>query len=108
MSNWADWAIEKLLKGEKVKIYPKGNSMRPKIESGAEVTLEPSSWHILEKGDIVLCKVGKNQYLHLIKSIKGDRYQIANNKGFVNGTISLDKIYGKAVKVVNGKPKKKK
>lgn len=82
--------------------------MRPKIESGAEVTLEPAEWHTLEKGDIVLCKVGKNQYLHLIKAVKGDRYQIANNKGYVNGTIGIDQIYGKAVKIVNGKPKKEK
>jgi hypothetical protein len=103
--SWATWAIERLQKGEKVKIIPKGNSMRPKVVSGAEVILEPAEWHTLVKGDIVLCMVGKKQYLHLIKSIKGDRYQIGNNKGHVNGTIGLDKIYGKAVKIFNGKKK---
>jgi hypothetical protein len=105
MSNWADWAIERLQKGKTVKIRPKGQSMKPKVESGAEVTLDPVNEGDLKRGDIVLCKVGRNQYLHLIKAIKEGRYQIANNKGYVNGWVGIDQIYGKAVKINNGKKK---
>jgi len=77
--------------------------MVPKIKSGQLVTvlslkIEPTE---LKLGDIVLCKVKGNQYLHLISSInrklKNNRYQISNNKGSINGYASA--IYGLVVKV---------
>jgi hypothetical protein len=48
---------------------------------------------VLQKGDIVLCKVNGSQYLHLIKHIQGDRYQIGNNIGKINGWIGIGSIY---------------
>ena len=47
-----------------------------------------------EKGDVVYCKVKGRQYLHLVSAIKGERYQISNNKGHVNGWIGINQIFG--------------
>ncbi|WP_366918996.1 hypothetical protein [uncultured Gimesia sp.] len=58
--------------------------MTGKIESGQLCTVEPVEEDDLKKGDVVLCKVNGNQYLHLIKAIQGKRYQIGNNRGGIN------------------------
>jgi hypothetical protein len=68
--------------------------MKGQIESGQLVTVEPLGNKVLQKGDIVLCKVNGSQYLHLIKAIQGDRYQIGNNIGRINGWIGIGSIYG--------------
>lgn len=92
--SWATHYIEKLNASETVQFRPRGNSMKGKIESGQLVTLEPLMDKQLQKGDIVLCKVNGSQYLHLIKAIQGDRYQIGNNIGRINGWVSIHCIYG--------------
>jgi hypothetical protein len=53
----------------------------------------------IEKNDIVLCRVGRAQYLHLVSAIKNGRFQISNNKGHVNGWVGLDNIYGICIAV---------
>ena len=68
--------------------------MKGKVESGQLVTVEPLMDRKPQKGDIVLCKVNGKQYLHLIKAIQGDRYQIGNNTGRINGWANIDSIYG--------------
>lgn len=93
---WADAYVQKLQDGEEVSFRPRGNSMTPKIKSGDLVTVSPDA-SSLKKGDIVLCKVKGNQYLHLVTAMDGNRYQISNNHGFVNGWTS--QIYGKVVGV---------
>ena len=93
---WADQHIEKLKAGETVQFRPHGNSMQGKIESGQLVTVSPDVSNV-GKGDIVLCKVGGSQYVHLVTAIQGDRYQISNNKGHVNGWTKA--VYGKVIKV---------
>jgi len=92
--SWATHYIEKLSNGETVQFRPRGNSMKGKIESGQLVTVEPLNGKTLKKGDIVLCKVNGSQYLHLIKAIQGDRYQIGNNIGRINGWIGMNSIFG--------------
>jgi len=92
--SWATHYIEKLKSGETVQFRPRGNSMKGKIDSGQLVTVEPVGNRILEKGDIVLCKVNGTQYLHLIKAIQGERLQIGNNIGRINGWITNNSIYG--------------
>ena len=92
--SWATHYIEKLKAGEIVQFRPKGNSIRGKIESGELVTVEPLAGRELQKGDIVLCKVNGSQYLHLIKATQGERYQIGNNVGRINGWITINSIYG--------------
>jgi hypothetical protein len=95
---WANHYIEKLLNGETVQFRPKGNSMLPKIKSGQLCTVIPITTE-LEVGDVVLCKVKGNQYLHLISAKKHLQYQISNNNGFVNGWITINNIYGKLIKI---------
>ena len=97
---WADNYIETLRRGEEVSFRPRGNSMVPKIYSGQLVRLAPvRDDTLLVPGDIVLCRVEGEQYLHLIKTMQGRRYQIANAKGHVNGWTGRDKIYGRVIEI---------
>lgn len=97
---WAIAYIEKLKNGETVEFRPRGNSMKGKIESGQLCTVEPiADCASLQKGDIVLCKVNGNEYLHLIKAIQGKRFQIGNNRGRINGWVGTNAIFGKCVKI---------
>lgn len=91
--------FEKLEAGEDASWRPKGNSMTPKIKSGQLCTVSPvEDPGTLRKGDIVLCKVRGNTYLHLISAIRDDgAFQISNNHGHVNGWTR--KIFGKLVRV---------
>lgn len=96
---WATFHIEKLKRGETVQFRPRGNSMVGKIESGELCTVSPVKPEELEVGDIVLCKVGGAQYLHLVKARQGDRFQIGNNRGRINGWIGANGIFGRCVRV---------
>ena len=99
---WATAHIAKLQNGETVQFRPLGNSMTGKISSGQLCTVIPLlDDDVLNKGEIVLCKVMGAQYLHLIKAIKGERYQIGNNRGGINGWIGRAAIFGKCVQVEN-------
>lgn len=73
--------------------------MKGKIDSGQLCTVEPVDLDALQKGDIVLCKVRGNEYLHLIKAIRGKQFQIGNNRGGINGWVSGNSIFGKCVSV---------
>jgi len=90
---WATQAIEKLKLGESVTITPRGNSMLPRVKSGQSVVVNPIP-PLPQVGDVVLCKVNGRQYLHLVKAIRGAQYQIANNRGHINGWTS--QVYGVA------------
>lgn len=93
--SWATRYIEQLKAGETVQFRPHGNSMTGLIASGQLVTVEPVGERVLRKGDIVLCKVNGNQYLHLVKACgAGARYLIGNNRGGTNGWTGLAQIYG--------------
>lgn len=97
---WALHYISKLKSGETVSFRPRGNSMVGKIESGQLCTVEPvADAAALAVGDIVLCKVGGSEYLHLIKAIQGPRFQIGNNRGRINGWVTAGGIYGRCVKI---------
>jgi phage repressor protein C with HTH and peptisase S24 domain len=94
---WARGFIEKLRKGETVQFRPRGNSMVPKIKSGALVTVEPASVETVEVGDVVLCVVEANEFLHYVKAIANGRAQIGNAKGRINGWTS--RVFGRMVRV---------
>lgn len=101
--NW-DGHKEELKKGNAVSFRPKGNSMQPKINSGDQVTVSPiKDYSKIKKGDIVLCKVNGNHYVHLVQAVTqkmgGYRFQIGNNKNHTNGTISQSQVFGKVTKV---------
>lgn len=95
---WASKYIEKLRAGELVQFRPRGNSMTGLIESGQLVTIRALQ-EPLTKGDIVLCKVNGNEYLHKIIAIDGERYQIGNNKGKINGWTNIRSIYGLCINI---------
>ena len=98
--SWATHHIHNLTEGKTIQFRPRGNSMAGKIESGQLCTVEPvSDPATLKKGDIVLCKVHGAQYLHLVKAISGDRVQIGNNRGKINGWTPFAQVFGKLVKV---------
>ena len=98
---WASAWVQQLQKGKTVQFRPRGNSMQPKVPSGKLCTVEPvDEQTIIEVGNVVLCKVNGEEYLHLVKAVGSDgQYQIGNNKGRNNGWIAKDKIYGRRVKV---------
>lgn len=98
--SWATNHIEKLKAGETVQFRPHGNSMKGMIQSGQLCTVEPVvDVSSLKPGDIVLCRVKGNQYLHLIKAVRSGQYQIGNNRGGINGWITSNAIYGRCIKV---------
>ncbi len=98
--SWATQYIQKLKEGKVVQFRPRGNSMSGKISSGQLCTVEPiKDFSLLKRGDVVLCKVAGNQYLHLISAISGDKFQISNNQGNVNGWTNQKNIFGKLIKV---------
>ena len=97
---WATRHIERLQSGRTVSFRPSGGSMIGRIESGQLCTVEPIiDASTLQVDDIVLCKVKGAEYLHLIKAIQGTRFQIGNNRGYINGWIGLNSIFGKCVSV---------
>lgn len=100
---WANRAIDTLSSGQNAVIKPHGGSMRPLVESGATVTLEPVTLTDLATGDIVLCRVKGNVFLHIVKAIRGGAdsraVQIGNNRGKINGWTRT--VYGRAVVIEN-------
>ena len=99
MSKWATEYIERLKHHSTIDIRPKGNSMKGRISSGQLCTIS-SDISEINKNDIVLCCVKGNHYLHLVTGVRKNQYQISNNKGFVNGWITINSIYGKVTNVV--------
>jgi hypothetical protein len=73
--------------------------MTGRIASRQLCTVAPIDPAMLDVGDIVLCKVAGSEYLHVVKAIENGRYQVGNNRGFINGWIGPQSIYGKCVKV---------
>lgn len=74
--------------------------MKGKTESGQLCTVEPIiDFESIKKGDIVLCKVNGNEYLHLVKAIQGSRFQIGNNRGRINCWIGPNAVFGKLIAI---------
>ena len=96
---WATHYIPRLQAGETVQFRPRGDSMSGRIESGQLCTVAPADPSDLAVDDIVLCKVRGAQYLHLIRAIRGGRFQIGNNRGRINGWITAASIFGKCIRV---------
>ncbi|MDJ1497478.1 hypothetical protein QNI19_31355 [Cytophagaceae bacterium DM2B3-1] len=86
--SWVKQALEQLKSNGTCTIYPTGNSMRGKIESGQEVCLTNKTLDELKVGDIVFIRWKGNYLLHLILEIKEDQILIGNNLGKVNGWIN--------------------
>lgn len=93
---------KKLQEGETCVVLGVGNSMTPILKSKQTCLVEPITEETqLEKDDIVFVKVNGHFYLHKIWSVKnGVSYLIGNNHGHANGTVSINNIYGKVIKIL--------
>ncbi len=92
--------IAKLKNGETVRFRPHGNSMTPRIESGALVTVEPTPAAVgVQVGDVVLCTVKGSCLLHLVGAMGSGRFRIENNHGHVNGWASAEHVHGKVTRI---------
>ena len=95
-------AIEAIKKEGECFIQGFGGSMEPILHSGDvfKFSLVQDDTK-LNKNDIVFCKVHGNLFLHKIIAINGDRIQIGNNQGKINGWTNRKNIYGKFVEVID-------
>ncbi|CAN5457069.1 hypothetical protein BH09VER1_BH09VER1_55400 [soil metagenome] len=96
---WATAYIAKLQQGETVSFRPRGGSMTGRIESGQLCTVAPVDHSTLQVGDIVLCRVCGTEYIHLVKAIQENQFQIGNNRGGINGWIGANSIFGKCISI---------
>lgn len=97
---WASQYIAALQQGKTISFRPHGSSMLPRIKSGQLCTVEPvTDASAIAIGDVVLCRVGGSQYLHLVTAREGDRVRISNNHGHHNGWCGPKAVYGRLVKV---------
>jgi len=96
---WATHHISKLYHGEIIEFRPKGGSMSGLIENNDLVKVIPRGEYEPQKGDIVLCKVQQNEYLHKVTAIKPGMVQISNNRNYVNGWAPLKNVYGICIEV---------
>ncbi|MED7947597.1 S26 family signal peptidase [Streptomyces sp. BE20] len=92
--------------GATVSFRPSGSSMVPLIRSRQPVTVAPVDPSKLEVGDIVLARVAGTVYLHLVSALDpaGNRVQISNNRGRVNGWTGHARVFGICV-AVDGTPR---
>lgn len=79
-----------------------GGSMEPVLHSGdilhfLSITEETR----LFEGDIVFCEVNGGLLLHKIIAINGDKIQIGNNKGKMNGWTTRKHIFGRHVEKID-------
>lgn len=79
-----------------------GNSMAPILKSKQPVLVNPITENtIIEKRDIVFCKVKGNHYLHKVHAVKNNsRFLIGNNHGHMNGWVGKNGIFGKIVEIL--------
>lgn len=64
------------------------------IEDGQIVTISPIPPNaIIQKGNIVLCRVRGREYLHKVLAVSDRGFLIGNNRGGVNGWISRPHIF---------------
>jgi len=92
--------VERLRIEKEASVRLKGNSMTPKIKSGDLITLKLiDDQTSFEVGDAVLVKVGGHFYCHLASAVEGDRVQISNNHGHVNGWTNKKNVFAKVIRV---------
>lgn len=89
-------AANELRAGNIVEFRAYGHSMEPRIRHGETVYIEPLNWSERKpkRGQIVLARVGKRWYLHLVSGVRLHQVQISNNKGHVNGWTFFQNVVG--------------
>ena len=77
-----------------------GASMKGILKEGQFVTLTPVRSEEIEVGDVVFVRWRKGSYLlHLVKTVEGGRFLIANNRGKINGWVEAGDILAKATNI---------
>lgn len=94
-----DVVAARVAQGETVRCRPTGSSMVPLIRSRQLVTIAPVDTTKLAVDDIVLARVAGTVYLHRVTAIMGERVQIGNNRGRINGWTSRARVFGLCVEV---------
>lgn len=96
---WASAAIAALQQGQTVTIRPRGHSMTGIVNDGDWVTVVPLGERAPRVGDVVLVRMHRREYLHLVKAVQGGRYLIGNNRGGINGWVGRRAIAGVATTI---------
>jgi len=92
-------AIKILEEKSEVTIKCNGGSMKPLIFPKEAIHLRRVNHSLIRVGDAVFCRINGNLQVHKVTAIDKGRYQISNNKNFVNGWVGANCIYGLCVKV---------
>lgn len=77
--------------------------MAPRVRDGQLVVVQPiTSPYALNRGDVVLCAVDGQQYLHQVLSVDGThrRVLIGNMRGRTNGWTPFERVYGRLTEVL--------
>src|SRR5690348_9889364 len=80
-------------RGESVEFRPSGHSMEPLIRHRQKGCVTPLTRDPVA-GEVVLARVRGHLLLHKVNAIRGDQYQIANQRGHINGWCTRKQIYG--------------
>jgi hypothetical protein len=97
--SWVKEALESLERGQPARVRPHGGSMRGRIESGQQVTIEPATVTQLAVDDVVFVRWKGNYLLHLVQELSDDRVLIGNNLGKINGWVSAQDVLGRVTEV---------
>ena len=96
---WITSAIEALRAGKPAQVRPRGHSMRPRINDGDLVTIVPCDPASVEKDEVVLVRLHGNWLRHLVTAVDGNRIQIGNNHGKINGWAGRASVLGRVTEV---------
>ena len=116
--NWAQAAIDSLRRGETCTLVPHGNSMRPRIFSGATVTLSPLAGP-LSIQDVVLVDIPAttetpgHTTLHRVLGVCDDVSEtgvsetvlVGDLRGNIDGWVDVSAVHGRVVSVANPEPR---
>lgn len=92
--NAKELMVRRLQDGETITGYREGgNSMTPLIQNRQPVDIVPVTRQ-LRVDDVVFCRVHGRFYLHKVTALDGNRVQIGNNHGRINGWTNADHVYG--------------
>lgn len=97
--SWAQQAVAALRNGRPAQVRPRGHSMKPCIHDRDLVTIVPCDPATVVKNDVVLVRLRGNWLLHLVTAVDGDRVQIGNNRGGINGWAGRSSILGRVTEV---------
>ena len=96
---WAQFARDELQAGRSAQVRPRGHSMTGRIGDGDLVTIAPCGKDDLAADDIVLARVQRRRFSHLVLHLIHERdenlFLIGSNNGRLDGWIGFDDIFGK-------------